>query len=123
MTSRLERTTAILRQENIKYWKVEYRNTWAGKTIDLFNIVDILALDGGFLGIQVCGSGDYMEHVRKLRDDEAENTRAWLESGGRLEIHAWRKVKKVRGGKAMVWKPRIADIFLIKNEIYVEERE
>lgn len=122
MTSRLERTTAILRQQGVKYWKVEYRNTWAGKTVDLFNIIDILALDGGVVGIQVCGSGDYQKHVRKLREDEAENTRAWLKAGGLLEIHAWRKIKKKRGQKIWIWQPRIADVMLNGNEIYIEER-
>lgn len=122
MTSRLERTTAILRQDGVKYWKVEYRNTWANKTVDLFNIIDILALDGGVVGIQVCGGNDYMDHVRKLREDEAENTRAWLEAGGRLEIHAWRKVKKKRGQKVWIWKPRVADVLLVNDEIYIEER-
>jgi hypothetical protein len=128
MTSRLERTTAILRQHGIKYWKTEVWNAFArrgdgkrGMKVDLFNIIDILALDGGIVGIQVCGN-DYMDHVRKVREDEAENTRAWLEAGGRLEIHAWRKVKVKRGGKAMQWKPRVADVMLVNGDIYIEER-
>jgi hypothetical protein len=28
-----------------------------------------------------------------------------------------------RGMKAMEWKPRIADVMVVRNEIYVEERE
>ena len=88
MTSRLERTTAILRQSNIPYWKVEYRNTFAGKTIDLFHIIDIVALDNGIVGLQICGS-DYQPHIRKITEEHKGYTRAWLENGGRLELHGW----------------------------------
>lgn len=118
----LQRTTEILRDQDLKYWKVEYNNTWAGKKVDLFHIIDLLVLDGGFLGIQVCGT-DWMPHVRKLTDEYQENTCDWLKSGGRIELWGWRKVKKKRGGRLMIWKPRIADIVLVGDRLYLEERE
>jgi hypothetical protein len=121
MTTRLQRTTEVLRQHGLKYWKVEYWNPWAKIKVDLFNIIDLLVLDGGILGIQVCGS-DFSSHVNKIRDDEKENTLEWLRSGGKLQIWGWRKLKKKRGGKAMEWKPRIADVLLVNGEIYVEEQ-
>lgn len=118
----LQRTTEALRGQDLKYWKVEYRNTWAGITVDLFNIIDLLVLDGGFLGIQVCGT-DWMQHVQKLTVDHQENTVDWLKSGGRIELWGWRKVKKKRGGKIMIWRPRIADILLVGGSLFVEERK
>jgi hypothetical protein len=121
MTTRLQRTTEVLRQHGLKYWKVEYWNPWAKIKVDLFNIIDLLVLDGGILGIQVCGS-DFSSHVNKIRDDEKENTLEWLRSGGKLQIWGWRKLKKKRGGKAMQWKPRVADVMLVNDEIYIEER-
>lgn len=37
----------------------------------------------------------------------------WLSTPGTvLELWAWRKVKAKRGGKAMVWRPRIVEVTL-----------
>lgn len=120
-TSPMQRTLEVIKKNETKYWIVEIYKTWAKRKVDLFNIIDLLVLDDGFLGIQVCGT-DWAPHVRKLMGDESENTRAWLENQGRLELWGWRKIKKKRGGKAMVWKPRIADILLINGELIFEER-
>ena len=122
MTSHLQRTTKQFRQQDLKYWKVEYYNTWAKKKVDLFNIIDLLVLDSGIVGVQVCGA-DYSSHVRKITEEYKSNTIAWLESGGRLELHGWRKLKKKRGMKAMYWSCRIADILIVNKELYVEERK
>ncbi|MGD9825764.1 hypothetical protein [Desulfobacter sp.] len=88
----------------------------------MFNIIDMIALDNGVVGVQVCGA-DWMPHVRKITEDYAGNTMAWLsQPGTRLELWGWRKVKKKRGGKLMIWKPRIADILLVGGELFLEER-
>jgi len=34
----------------------------------------------------------------------------WIQSGAKLILIGWRKIKKKRGGKAMVWSPRIKEI-------------
>lgn len=117
----MQRTLAVIKEDALKYWKVEYWNHWAKRRIDLFNIIDVLVLDNGFLGIQVCGS-DYSSHRKKIMEEESENTRAWLESGGRLEIWGWRQLKIKRGGKAKKWVPRIADVLLVSGDLYWEER-
>jgi hypothetical protein len=118
----LQRTTKILRGQGLKYWKVEYHNTWAKKKVDLFHIIDLLVLDGGFLGIQVCGK-DWQEHVKKITHEYRDNTIEWLNSGGRIELWGWRKIKKKRGGKVMIWMPRIADVLLVNGGVCLEERE
>lgn len=119
--SPMERTLAVIKKHGLKWWKVEYWQQWAKRRIDLFNIIDLLVLDNGIVGVQVCGS-DFAAHRDKLLKDEAENTRAWLENDGRIELWGWRKLKKVRGKKATHWKPRIADIVLSNGELYFEER-
>lgn len=82
---------------------------------DLFGFIDLIALDPAgpaIIGVQSCGQ-DYQEHYRKITDSEiTKNTIAWLKSGGKIELWAWRKVKLKRGGKAMVWRPRITEITL-----------
>ena len=89
---------------------------------DFLNIIDVIALDNGMVGIQVCGS-DLNAHKHKIMYLKRNNTIAWLSNNGRLEIWSWRKLKKKRGMKATYWKPRIIDIILVNNELYWEERE
>ena len=94
---------------------VEKWNAFAGPhgcRSDLFGIIDVLALDPerGVVGIQCCGS-DFAAHFRKITEERAQETRDWLSTKGTsLELWGWRKVKVKRGGKAMVWRPRIREI-------------
>ena len=81
---------------------------------DFLGIIDIIALDPGqgVIGIQACGSS-FAAHWRKLTEENAQASAYWLETPGTiLQVWAWRKVKKKRGGKAMVWKPRIEPVTL-----------
>ena len=120
--SPMQRTLEVIKQDNLKYWIVEIYKTWAKRKVDLFNIIDLLVLDNGILGIQVCGT-DWAPHYRKIMEDEKENTLAWLaEDGTRLEVWGWRQLKKKRGGKARYWSPRIADVSIVHGELYWEER-
>ena len=127
MSSPVQRTKAKLRDQNILHWIVERnfppsRKYPKGCKEDFLHIIDLIALDNGVIGVQVCGS-DWAPHVRKITQEHAGNTIAWLQQPGtRLELWGWRKVKKKRGGKLMVWKPRIADILLVGNKFLVEER-
>lgn len=80
---------------------------------DLFGIIDVLCLDPqrGIVGVQSCGSS-FSAHRRKLTVEKYQETRDWLEAGGKLELWGWRKVKVKRGGKAVRWQPRIESITL-----------
>ena len=123
----MQRTKRELKKQGIIHQVVERYHPRSKKypfgcKQDLFNIIDLIGLDAGIVGIQVCGT-DLMPHKRKIMHDEKANTRAWLENNGRLEVWAWRKLKKKRGGKAMVWKPRIVEVLLVDNELYWKEQE
>lgn len=113
-------------------------NTYTRRAVDLWNGIDVLALDGlpGTLGIQATGKGHHaIDHIRKLRGvcaawpGELASKRAhpktgkvwehlpethplllFLEAGNRLQIWAFRKVSKVRGGKVKVWQPRLLQV-------------
>lgn len=85
-----------------------------GKRIDLFNIIDIIALDYklGVVGVQSCGNS-FSTHLKKMTIEHRQDSIDWLNTPNTtLELWAWRKVKKKRGGKAMVWRPRIKIITL-----------
>ena len=75
---------------------------------DLFGFIDLIALsDTEVIGVQSCGQ-DFKAHIDKIiSDDLRENVLRWL-SVARLECWGWRRLKKKRGGKAMIWRPRIA---------------
>jgi len=75
---------------------------------DLFGFIDIIALaPDGIRGIQACGA-DFKAHKNKILSNE--NALEWLRSGGRIDIYSWRKVKKKRGGKLLIWAPRVESI-------------
>lgn len=89
---------------------------------DLFGFIDIIAIDEfqGIVAIQSTGQ-DWSGHIKKIMELE-EIVIKWLHHAP-LELWAWRKVKKVRGGKAMIWKPRIADFFIDGNgKLFYKER-
>jgi len=74
---------------------------------DAFDFIDILVIYPDCIGaIQSCGQ-DFAAHDRKILSLEAPAR--WLWTDNRVILIGWRKVKKKRGGKAMVWKPRIKE--------------
>ncbi|HDY89410.1 MAG TPA: hypothetical protein ENH82_15005 [bacterium] len=123
----MQRTLKALRDKGYKSAKVEHFNPHAGMfgcRQDLFRIIDVLALTPeGVLGIQVCGS-DFSGHLRKITETEKENAFAWLNTPGTiLEIHAWRKLKVKRGGKAMKWDCKIQRITINDINPVVSKKE
>nr|BAR33760.1 hypothetical protein [uncultured Mediterranean phage uvMED] len=90
---------------------------------DLFGFIDIIAIDPskGIVAIQSTGQ-DWSGHVNKILEKK-EIVSKWLKHST-IELWAWRKVRKVRGGRLMVWKPRIGDFYLDENEnLKLKERE
>ena len=123
--SPMQRTKAALKKAGVIHQKVEYWNGFVkphGIRVDLFNIIDIIALRGCILGIQVTGA-DLASHKKKIMEECKQNTIAWLANGGRLEVWGWRTLKKKRGGKAKVWKPRIVDVTFVNSGLVWEERK
>jgi len=112
-----QRTLRALRDRGLVCAIVEKFNQYAGqfgRREDLFGIIDIIALDPerGVIGIQACGS-DFAGHKRKILEEKYQETSDWLNTPGTsLELWSWRKLKVKRGGKAMVWKPRVEVIEL-----------
>jgi hypothetical protein len=67
--------------------------------------------ESGVVGIQCCAGSGFSAHLKRLCEENVQATKEWLDTpGAKLEIWAWRKVKRVRGGKAMIWQPRIKAI-------------
>jgi hypothetical protein len=107
-----QRTLRALREQGLVCAIVEKWNPYGGPfgiRQDLFGIIDILALDPrrGVVGVQSTGQ-DFAGHFRKLTEEKAQECLDWLTTPGTaLELWAWRKVKAQRGGKALIWQPRV----------------
>ena len=129
-TSHTSRTLERLRLRGFQVWVVEKflphvrrgDGGWGGRQ-DMFGWCDIVAIDpknGVTIGVQSTGD-DYANHLRKLTIERAVQVREWLQAGNRAELYAWRKVKKKRGGKQMVYRPRWKSITMqdVHPDIYL----
>lgn len=100
------RSLKYYRDLEYKCGMVERYNSFTKQRSDLFGIIDIIAIGEDTIGVQSCGQA-FSEHDKKIM--ESDSREPWLKAGNRLILIGWRKVKKKRGGKAMVWKPRIKE--------------
>ena len=98
--------------------KVKYKP--GGKRRDYLGFGDILAFDNfSVMLVQSCGT-NFSEHRKAMLDNK--NIKLWLNGGGRkVWLIGWRKVKKKRGGKLMVYRERIARFCLINGELDCHE--
>jgi len=114
MVSNTSRTLNYIREQGWDADIVERFNPYAGKfgqRKDMFGFGDVVAMgENSIIAIQSCGQS-FAAHHRKITEDELVAPKAlkWIESGGRLMLIGWRKVKLKRGGKAMRWSPRIKE--------------
>ena len=111
-----QRTIAYLKNQGIicgvvERWIPNPRMPGGGIRRDLFGFIDIISISkaDGIMGIQSCGQ-DFSGHYKKITEEKADEVAAWLDSGGKLQLIGWRRVKVKRGGKLMVWEPRIQEI-------------
>lgn len=122
-----QRTIRALKDQGMICGSVEKFNPYVGEhgiRQDLFGFIDIVALDTskGIIAIQSCGQS-FSAHRNKLLEERNDAVYEWLRCGGKIELWGWRKVKLQRGGKALRWRPRIADITLDKERLFIEERK
>ena len=110
-----QRTIRALRNNGVVCAIVEKWIPGANIRKDMFGIIDVIGLDPqrGVLGIQCCAGSGFSSHLEKILYDNAQATKDWLSTPGTcLEVWGWRKVKVKKGGKAMVWEPRVQEITL-----------
>ena len=84
---------------------VERFCSFTKRRIDLFGVIDVLAVTGsGIVGIQSTSRDNVSSRVRKIMDEP--RVPIWLESGGRLFVHGWGKMASGR------WECREVEIVL-----------
>lgn len=92
---------------------VEHWNAFARRRIDLFGVIDLIALDGnhGPLAIQVTAAGSHSARRNKALGEP--RLAAWLRSGARFEV--WSYGKKGASGKRKLWTLRREQAVLIDD--------
>ena len=84
--SHMQRTRAELKKRGIinqiveRYFPKSRKYPFGCKE-DFLNIIDLIALNDGILGVQICGS-DYQSHVRKIREQKTNTIACWKMAGG-----------------------------------------
>lgn len=106
-----QKTLKLLRERGYLAQVVEKWQPNTFRRIDLFGIIDIVAIrDGEVLGVQSTSMGARLEHVKKITGECREQTLAWMRSGAKFLLVCWKKKKKVRGGKAFTYIPHEEDL-------------
>jgi hypothetical protein len=90
MISPTQRTLAECRKRGYIAQVVERFNPHAHVRVDLFGVIDIVAITpAGILGIQACAGSSHAARRDKILAEP--RVKAWLEAGGRMEIWSWAK--------------------------------
>ena len=79
---------------------VERYNRFARRRIDLFGVIDLVAITpAGILGIQATSGSNHASRRSKIADEP--RAKAWLEAGGLLAV--WTYAKRGAHGKRKLW--------------------
>lgn len=118
-----QRSLALLRKEGwepfvVERWSVRPSGKtmngrqlfWLENRIDLFNFADIIAIQEGepHLLVQTTSGSNSQARVKKILAEP--RALLWVRSGGRIDVHGWRKLLRKRGGKAKYWSPLITEV-------------
>lgn len=105
------RTMHELRERGFVCDKSEYWNPYSKTRHDLFNFLDIVALDGGKItGVQATSRSNHSARCKKAK--ALDTVRLWLSGGGIFEVWSWGKSRKTKK-----WEPRISKAFLLEDEV------
>lgn len=118
-TSPTQRSLKTLKDQGWTTQVVEHWNPYSRTRTDLWGIVDILAMNGQqIVGIQTTSGSNVSARIKKIREEPRAMT--WIESGGRLFVHGWRKLLR-----SNTWECRQIEITpeVIQNNVQIEESD
>jgi hypothetical protein len=111
-------TLKWLRAEGYEAQVVERWNQFAMRRIDLYGIIDIVAIKPGqILGVQSTSMAAKGKHLEKLYASRLSPL--WLQAGGKLLLVCWRLLLEKRGGKRKSYQPAF---YFITEETLHESR-
>ena len=92
MISPTQNTLKQLRKNGYLCQVVERFNMFAKVRVDLFGIIDIVAIKPKeILGVQATSAINHTTRAAKAK--ASDSLKAWKEAGGKFEVWSWRKVK------------------------------
>lgn len=114
-TSPTQRSLKLLRDRGFTAVITERWNHHAKLRQDLFGFIDILALNipVGILAVQTTTGANLAARIAKIQALPA--ARVWLEAGGLIVVHGWRKAG-ARGARKL-WECREVRLGLVNGEI------
>jgi len=115
----IARTIRLLRSEGYIAQSVERYNYHAKRRVDLFSVIDVIAVHPGkqgVLGVQVTTASNLSSRVKKAI--QTPELKTWLLAGNRFEVHAWRKTPIKPKSKKMVWVVNRREVTLNEDNDY-----
>ena len=108
-----QRTLAELKRQNVpacvsEKWIPSRGHPAGGVRKDLFGFVDVVALGETVIGVQATSGTNVAARVKKIREECGEAAKAWLRSGGTIQVWGWRKLAKPVNRR--YWQPRIVEV-------------
>lgn len=103
MSSPTQRSLAECKRRGWPVQVVERWNSFAKRRIDLFGVIDLVAITPtGILGIQACAGSSHSARLAKVVAEP--RTTQWLAAGARLAVWSW--AKRGAKGKRKQWSLR-----------------
>ena len=110
-----QRTKSILTKRGVTHqvverWQATPYSKLSGRRIDLFGIIDLVALEGFIVGIQATTRANIRKRIDKSLAEP--RLREWLKCGGRFEVWGWdRRNVKTKNGKTVTrWRVKVIDL-------------
>ncbi len=86
-----QRSLALCRKHGWTCQVTEHWNQFARIRQDLFGFIDVLIMNGtGFIAIQSTSGDNMSKRIAKIKEEP--RALLWLQSGGRIMVHGWRKL-------------------------------
>lgn len=100
------RTLAVCRKRGWEAQAVERFNSYTKQRIDLFGVIDIVAITpAGILRIQACVGGDHAKRMKKALDEP--RLHEWLKHA---QFAVWSWAKQGARGKRKLWTLREEEV-------------
>lgn len=108
------RTLKWLEAQGYRAGVVERHNTFSGKKHDLFNCIDVVAVnDAGTVGVQATNASSVSARLKKIttEPDPRDGALAWLMSPHReLWVVGWKRYAHALNGRW--WRPVVREVTL-----------
>tara|TARA_R100000808_G_scaffold502_2_gene2546 strand:- start:3689 stop:4078 length:390 start_codon:yes stop_codon:yes gene_type:complete len=90
------RTKHLLTSQNWTVGTVQRFVPQAKRFFDLYGFIDLCCIHKihGFLAVQVTGGNNGSARIKKIINNASAYL--WLQAGGKIEVHDWRYLKKLK---------------------------